>query len=290
MERVLAKMPLLGLRHVVEVEGEEAANKIHRGDVVSVKLQLRRGTFASPPHFASDEARDEKDDGDDDPMNLTWKNVKADKDAEVKEGQAPLVEAPFFPFPKRELWHLIVYSKLDKAIVHLRPLSALSSEHEEEFKVFVPEDSAPEREYAVYVWSDSYLGCDIDAYSVKLRVQDGAPEAPVDDVVDAPEPEPEPEPEPKWYYLYASSFGEFVLLLLTLAVLFVFAVNFLHSKGWLNSVVKVLNRFLGPLWNAVGAPVWRAIGAPTWGSLKGFVPSNLFDFSSVPAGQAQDEL
>jgi len=190
------------------------------------------------------------------------------KPSRFAEGDGKLVHAPFFPYPKHERWMLMLMEKTKKTTrpIAVQKVPRFIDTVDVEIHIRVGQKGV--WPYEVQAKCDSYVGCDISLpFKITVMKMSAAERTRREDQLqkgkehglDEAEDEEEEEEEGVWYYCYFSSFWEMVFNLIVLAVLLVFAVNFLQTRGyWQKFVQPVLDIFykaLHPIYIKVYSPL-----------------------------------
>lgn len=297
-------VPSVELSHSLEVEGEED-QAIYEGDVVCLQVRLTRRQLSLPVEEddapgAGDAAaagadsdaasaaaaaaarlaaaaKEEEEEKDDDPLNLSWASAKPRlrRDQKVEA----VAHAPRFPFPKKEVWHIMLHAKdpplpARPHVLFMETVSTLTDSEELEIRIRAPDNVDDEddenarhhdkvvRRYELHATCDAYRGCD-QAKEVRLVVLKRRDDAEGDGEGDGDaekdgegEGGEEKEEEGKWYFLYCSSLGELLVTLAALAVAGVLGFNMLSARGW----DVVLFRMLGNAWSRTGGSLAPLVG------------------------------
>jgi len=201
---------------------------------------------------------------------------KISKFGKVEHGS--LVHSAFYPWPKHEKWVIMLFEKTKNKtlkFVSIQKVNPFVDKETVMIRVRVGEKGV--WPYELHAKCDSYVGCDV-SLSFKITVQKmtkSESDKRTEDFehgklagLDADEEEEEEEYEGKWYYAGFASVWELLLNLVVLALLGLFVVNFLQTRGyWAKYVDPIVDKVYGivnPHWQKVWPfikPVWEPIYA-----------------------------
>eukprot|EP00455_Lapot_gusevi_P002374 TRINITY_DN1093_c0_g1_i6.p1 TRINITY_DN1093_c0_g1~~TRINITY_DN1093_c0_g1_i6.p1 ORF type:complete len:175 (-),score=68.58 TRINITY_DN1093_c0_g1_i6:233-757(-) len=118
-------------------------------------------------------------------------------------------------------------------------------------------------DYKLHVMCDAYVGCDLEVdfhfnVDAPLPEDDDDVDKKVDDDDDLEDEEEEPG---KWYFLYASSFGEFILTIFLLILLGIVVFDIMWSRGWWQKWIQPTLMRLQALWQTWAQPLVDRVSA-----------------------------
>ena len=160
---------------------------------------------------------------------------------------APVVHVNRFPFRVKEKWMVLLVDHAVPAVIDQRAVPALvnTKKIDLHFRINRPPGKY---KYLLFARCDSYLGCDrhieflLDVKPPeKVRgnddnENDGEKTAELDYQI--PD-EDDYEAEPKWYYLWNSTFWEFLLTLFLLYFIYLVLVSTSFGKKWIQPYVEM---------------------------------------------------
>lgn len=309
IERVANELPDMHVDYRCACEDEEG---IYEEDIVTISVTLTRlapGQINLDSKVIRSEVAAEEDDAKDDgtPDVIEIQDAGADDDSlthpteddnadlellAVKEkklletlpvakpkpsrfanNQGKLVHAPFFPFPKRERWIVILSQKSKKnTSVPLIVQKVTPFEDTATVEMHLRVGQKGVWPYEIQAKCDSYVGCDVQIpFKITVKKMGKAEISRREDQIskgkahglDEEEEEDDEEAEGVWYYFYFTSFWEMLLNVIVLGVLLVFAVNFLQTRGYwakfVQPIIDIFYKALHPIYLKVYTPVYTVI-------------------------------
>eukprot|EP00474_Spongospora_subterranea_P008909 CRZ09367.1 hypothetical protein [Spongospora subterranea] len=141
--------------------------------------------------------------------------------------------APLFPFPKQEIWVLLVFNA-NKELVSLERVTALRRQQEVNITVQMRDVGPTQFEFVLMC--DSYIGLDATqtvTIDVKKPLAAAVTEDELADDKAAPATTDPEEEEGYWYYLGGTSFWEGLLHLFLLYIIALLGADLLEARGYI---------------------------------------------------------
>lgn len=231
---------------------------------------------------------DQKDYAYGDGLTFVENELDEAKRLQIARMDAPVVHVNRFPFCVKEKWMVLLIDHSTPAVIDQHAIPALVDTRKIDLHFRI---NRPPGKYQYSLWAccDSYLGCDKHAeFSLNVK-----PPEMVETVAsahdnkagfdcgnhDTTENDKYRCGEPKWYYLWNSTFWEFLLTLFLLYFMYLVLDSSSFGKKWINPYMeKFFNVFVYPITNEVFTKLQDVVIEPL---VDAFVQATGFDIEML---------